>query len=67
MHEEISGDYDSRNTIFHPLLGLPKLDEDNSLAFCSDKFETFVLLAKVATGPSTELQHAAVLEDVYIW
>jgi hypothetical protein len=67
MHDEISGDYSSQNTIFHELLGLPLLDPDNSLAFCSHKFETFLLLKRIASGPSTLLQQAGVLEDIFIW
>jgi hypothetical protein len=67
MHDEISGDYGSQNTIFHELLGLPLLDPDNSLAFCSHKFETFLLLKRIASGPSTLLQRAGVLEDIHIW
>jgi hypothetical protein len=67
MHEEIPGDYSSQNPMFHTLLGLPLLDADDSLAFCSHRFEAFLLLARIASGPSTLLQQAAVLEDIYIW
>jgi hypothetical protein len=67
MHDEISGDYSSQHTMFHEILGLPLLDPDNSLAFCSHKFETFLLLKRIASEPSTLLQQAGVLEDIFIW
>jgi hypothetical protein len=67
MYQEIPGDYSSQDAVFHKLLGLPLLDADKTLAFCSHKFETFVLFAKVASGPSTLLQQAGVLEDIYVW
>jgi hypothetical protein len=71
VHHDISTDlpwhYSSQNAVFHKLLGLPLLNADDSLAFCSHKFETVVLLATVASGPSTLLQQAGVLEDIYIY
>jgi hypothetical protein len=52
---DLPGHCSSQDAVFHRLLGLPLLDADNSLAFCSYKFETVVLLATVASGHSTLL------------
>jgi hypothetical protein len=65
--EEIPGGYDAQDPLFHKVLGLPLLDADDTLAFCSDNVRTIIALHLMASGLSTVLQKADVLENVYIW
>jgi len=65
--EEIPGVHDVQDALFHKVLDLPLLDSDCSLAFCSHNVRTPVALQMIASGLSTVLQEADVLEDIYIW
>ena len=66
--DRILGHRDARDPVFHEVLGLPLLDADNSLAFCSHRFETMVVLMdEIVPGSLTVLQRAGGLEDIYVW
>lgn len=61
------GGHDAQDALFHKILGLPLLDSGRSLAFCSDDVRTVVALDMIASGPSTMLQKADILQNIYIW
>lgn len=61
------GGHDAQDALFHKILGLPLLDSGRSLAFCSDDVRTIVALDMIASGPSTMLQKADILQNIYIW
>jgi hypothetical protein len=63
------GIYNFERALFHTLLGLPVLDEDNRLAFVSriKVRPRTSLLDRIASGPSPMLRQADFLQDILIW
>jgi hypothetical protein len=69
--EHLSGrdTHHAQDSLFHKKLGLPLLDTDGSLAFCSEDVRTVASLQMLASLGSTMimLRKADILENIYIW
>lgn len=63
----IPGGYDAQDPMFHEGLGLPLLDADDCLAYCSDNVRAIFSLQRIALSGLTVLQKADILENLYIW
>ena len=75
-HEErLSGRdaHRAQDSLFHHALGLPLLDTDGSLAFCSEDVRTvaslrmLASLGKLSGSTMVMLRKADILENIYIW